>query len=134
MAAPINPSDLELYNGNYSQQKNFPAIMGFEGAGIVVENGGGFMGWRLVGKKVAFAVEKEGCGSYSEYTIIKSDQCLPLDGDTSYEQGSMSLVNPLTVLGFLDILKSNKEKSVVMTAAASALGKIVNRFFPKEGI
>ena len=36
IAAPINPSDLELYNGNYSQQKKFPTVMGFEGAGIVV--------------------------------------------------------------------------------------------------
>ena len=92
------------------------------------------MGWRLVGKNVAFAVEKEGCGSYAEYTLVKSDECLPLDDNTSLQQGSMSLINPLTVMGFLDILKSNKEKSVVMTAAASALGKIVNRFFPKEGI
>ena len=29
MSAPINPSDLELFNGNYSQQKKLPTIMGF---------------------------------------------------------------------------------------------------------
>ena len=56
MAAPINPSDLALYGGHYSRQKKFPTIMGFEGSGIVVESGGGLMGWGLVGKKVAFAV------------------------------------------------------------------------------
>ena len=37
-------------------------------------------------------------------------------------------------MGFLDILRQKKEKSVVMTAAASALGRIANRFFPQEGI
>ena len=56
IAAPINPSDIELYNGNYSHQKKFPTAMGFEGSGIVVESGGGLMGWSMMGKKVAFAV------------------------------------------------------------------------------
>ena len=92
------------------------------------------MGWHLVGKKVAFAVVKEGCGSYSQFTIAKADECLPLSDSTTFDQGSMSLVNPLTVLAFLDILKEKKEKSVVITAAASALGRIINRLFPKEGI
>ena len=57
-----------------------------------------------------------------------------MEDGTSFEEGSMSLINPLTALAFLDILKSNKEKSVVITAAASALGKMMNRYFPKEGI
>lgn len=36
MAAPINPSDLALYDGHYSLQKKFPTAMGFEGSGVVV--------------------------------------------------------------------------------------------------
>ena len=36
MAAPINPSDLELYNGNYSHQKKLPTTWGFEGSGVVM--------------------------------------------------------------------------------------------------
>ena len=108
--------------------------MGFEGAGIVVESGGGIMGWSLMGKKVAFAVELEGQGSYAQYALAKADECLPLEDSTTFEEGSMSLINPLTALAFLDILKSNKEKSVVITAAASALGRMMNRYFPKEGV
>lgn len=73
MAAPINPSDLALYGGHYSKQKKFPTIMGFEGSGLVVESGGGLMGWGLVGKKVAFAVDKQGEGTYAQYTIVKSE-------------------------------------------------------------
>lgn len=57
MAAPINPSDLELFKGNYSHQKKLPTVMGFEGCGTVVENGGGMIGWSLLGKKVAFAID-----------------------------------------------------------------------------
>jgi len=108
MAAPINPSDLALYDGHYSQQKKFPTIMGFEGSGIVVENGGGVMGWGLVNKKVAFGAEKEGQGSYAQYIIAKCEECLPLTDDTSFEQGAMSVINPLTALGMLDLLKQRK--------------------------
>lgn len=55
MAAPINPSDIVFIKlGAYSDTKKTPCIAGFEGSGLVIENGGGFMGWGLVGKKVAF--------------------------------------------------------------------------------
>ena len=46
----------------------------------------------------------------------------------------MSLVNPLTVMAMLDIVKSKKIKCVIITAAASALGRIINRVFSAEGI
>lgn len=32
----------------------YPLPGGFEGSGTVIENGGGVLGWRLVGKRVAF--------------------------------------------------------------------------------
>ncbi len=64
--APINPSDTYFLAGMYSlfnddnkpeegqePKIKFPLTPGWEGAGTVVHNGGGFMGWRLVGKRVA---------------------------------------------------------------------------------
>ena len=56
MAAPINPSDtIFMENGQYSDTKKTPCTLGFEGSGLVVENGGGLMGWGVTGKKVAFS-------------------------------------------------------------------------------
>lgn len=56
MAAPINPSDLAFMEvGKYSSTKKCPCTAGFEGSGVVVENGGGIYGWGLVNKKVAFS-------------------------------------------------------------------------------
>lgn len=46
----------------------------------------------------------------------------------------MSLINPLTVMAMLDIVKAKKSKCVIITAAASALGRIINRMFPAQGI
>jgi NADPH2:quinone reductase len=46
----------------------------------------------------------------------------------------MSLVNPLTVLGFVDIAKQLNAKTIIHTAAASSLGRMVNRYLPTEKI
>ena len=61
--APINPSDTYFMAGMYSlyddslpgdePKMKFPFAPGWEGAGVVVENGGGFFGWTLVGKRVS---------------------------------------------------------------------------------
>lgn len=55
-SAPINPSDLSFMKGNYSSKKTLPCTPGFEGSGVVVENGGGLLGWKVTGKRVAVAV------------------------------------------------------------------------------
>jgi NADPH:quinone reductase len=46
----------------------------------------------------------------------------------------MSFVNPLTAMGLLDHTKQRKAKAVIVNAAASALGRMINRIFPPEGI
>ena len=61
LASPINPSDIAFMKGMYDKFDvmpiKYPTVSGWEGAGIVVENGGGMMGWKALGKKVAFIVE-----------------------------------------------------------------------------
>jgi NADPH2:quinone reductase len=76
MAAPINPSDLAFLAGHYQSNKKFPTVPGFEGAGIVVENGGGLIGWNLVGKRVAAFGFKAETGSYSQYAIVDATSCV----------------------------------------------------------
>ena len=43
----------------------------------------------------------------------------------------MSLVNPLTAIGFVDIARNMNAKTVIHTAAASSLGRMINRFLPE---
>jgi NADPH:quinone reductase-like Zn-dependent oxidoreductase len=59
--APINPSDTYFLAGMYGKAGDdgparniqYPITPGWEGAGVVVQNGGGLMGWRVMGKRVA---------------------------------------------------------------------------------
>lgn len=46
----------------------------------------------------------------------------------------MSMINPLTASAFLEIAKDGEHKAIVFTAAASALGQMVNRLFQSEGV
>ena len=59
---------------------------------------------------------------------------LPLKKEVSLEAGAMSVVNPLTALAFLEIARSGKHRAVVNTAAAGALGRMVDRALSREGI
>ena len=52
----------------------------------------------------------------------------------SLEQGAMAAINPLTAIAFLEIAREGGHKAIVLTAAASALGQMVNRLGRSEGV
>lgn len=127
-ASPINPSDLLFLEGAYPTKIPFPCTPGFEGSGTVIENGGGYLGWTLVNKRVAVVSgfdSPHGC--WAEYCVVDSIHCLKLSDETTFDQGSSSFVNPMTVLMFMEFIQQNRHKSVIHTAAASALGKMLLR-------
>lgn len=65
-AAPINPSDLYMMQGNYNGTYEYPLTPGGEGSGRVIASGGGFMAWKLVGKRVGFTRISERGGKFSK--------------------------------------------------------------------
>src|SRR5262245_6236565 len=133
-ATPINPSDLAFLEGLYGFKKPTPVCRGFEGAGIVVSVGSGMMGRYLNGKRVACVSQEQGDGVWAEYMVTTTSLALPLDPSVRLEQGAMSVVNPLTAMAFLTLAKEGRHKVIVQTAAASALGQMVNRLCKNEGI
>ncbi len=133
-ASPINPSDLAFLEGDYGFKKATPVVPGFEGSGTVVAVGDGMIGKYLKGKRVSCINQKNGDGVWAEYMLTSTTLAFPLASSVSFEQGAMSAVNPLTAIAFLDIAKTGKYKAIVQTAAASALGQMVNRIFQNNGI
>eukprot|EP00744_Colponema_vietnamica_P001815 GILI01002959.1.p1 GENE.GILI01002959.1~~GILI01002959.1.p1 ORF type:complete len:343 (+),score=132.90 GILI01002959.1:165-1193(+) len=133
-SSPINPSDNAFVRGVYGTKKQLPTVPGFEGSGTVVASGGGFMAWRLVGKRVAVVADNKKDGTWAEYMVTSAMTCLVLNDDVDFEAGSMLFVNPLTAMAFLDIVQTTGAAGVVHTAAASALGKMVQRLFKEQGL
>eukprot|EP00350_Pseudokeronopsis_sp_OXSARD2_P010816 CAMPEP_0170545834 /NCGR_PEP_ID=MMETSP0211-20121228/4202_1 /TAXON_ID=311385 /ORGANISM="Pseudokeronopsis sp., Strain OXSARD2" /LENGTH=120 /DNA_ID=CAMNT_0010849967 /DNA_START=68 /DNA_END=430 /DNA_ORIENTATION=+ len=116
--APLNPSDVYLLKGYYGTggmtNFSYPFTPGWEGSGTVIQSGGGFMGWSLMGKRVAVTKTSEPearlsiGGSYQQYMVTSVYQCIVLPENVSFEQGSMFCVNPLTAISFLDLVQEKK--------------------------
>ena len=108
-SAPINPSDWAFLRGLYASPKKLPIVAGFEGSGIVMATGNDFFSRRLLGKKVACFAPPTGNGTWAEYTLTQAATAIPLKKNLSLEQGSMLLVNPLSVIAMISIAKKKTE-------------------------
>lgn len=134
-ASPINPSDLAFLDGEYGFKNPPPVVPGGEGSGTVVAVGPGPMGRYFLGKRVACLNQGTGSGMWADYVVTSAKGgALPLAKSVSLEQGAMSMINPLTATAFLTIAKKSGHKTIVLTAAASSLGQMVNRLFQSEGL
>jgi NADPH:quinone reductase len=134
-ASPINPSDLAFLDGQYGFKNPPPVVPGGEGSGTVVAVGPGMAGRYFLGKRVACLSQGKGSGMWAEYVVTSAKGgALPLHRSVSLEQGALSMINPLTACAFLELAKEGGHKAIVLTAAASALGQMVNRLGRSQGI
>ena len=58
----------------------------------------------------------------------------PLLDSTTFEQAASLIVNPFTVVGFIEIIRQGNHKAVAINAAASAIGKIIIRWGKKFNV
>jgi len=124
--SPINPSDLSVVRGQYGRLPALPATPGFEGAGVVEATGGGFLGNRRLGRRVAVLNGKG--GNWQEYVIVPAKQVVPVPHQVVDEQAATFFVNPASALVMIQyVLKVPRGAWLLQTAAGSALGRMVIR-------
>jgi NADPH:quinone reductase-like Zn-dependent oxidoreductase len=112
--------------GVYGRKPKLPATPGYEGVGIVEKNGGGLLGWRVAGRRVA--VLNGLGGNWAEYVVIPARQAVPLPKSIPDNQAASFFVNPATALIMTTrVLKVPRGEWLLQTAAASALGQMVVR-------
>ena len=124
-AAPINPSDLMRIRSITAEQDFASYIPGIEGSGTVVAAGPGLIPRLWLGKRVACSAIHQTSGTWAEYMVTSASFCFPIPKAISDEQGAMLLVNPMTAVAFFDVIKSDKHKAVINSAAAGALGGMI---------
>src|SRR5437667_12283121 len=157
-ASPVNPSDLGLVLGGaglstaqVSGSPGDPVVtasvppammktmagrvgqslpVGNEGAGVVVRTGSSDQARALMGKTVAIL----GGAMYGQFRCVKASQCLVLPEGTTPAEGASCFVNPLTVLGMVETMRIEGHSALVHTAAASNLGRMLNKVCSKDGI
>jgi len=157
-ASPINPSDLGLLFGaadmstaTQSGTLANPVVtasiperrlasmagrldqsmpVGNEGAGLVVEAGASDAARALLGRTVAVS----GGAMYSQYRCVKAEHCLALPEGTTAAEGASCFINPLTALGMVETMRLEGHTALVHTAAASNLGRMLNRICIADGV
>lgn len=118
--------------GLYNVKLTYPYTPGWEGSGTVVKTGPGERASSLLGKRVAFMKAQElGTyklgGAFAEYCVTNVDTCIPISDDFTFEQAAALIVNPITAVCMVERLKQLKSKAVIITAAASQIGRMLVR-------
>jgi NADPH2:quinone reductase len=157
-AAPLNPSDMGLLFGGadmaaavasgtaerpvitapvpeaamrgLAARVGTPMAVGNEGAGTVMAAGESAAAQGLLGKVVAVS----GGGMYAQYRSAKAAACLPLPAGVTAIEGAAWFVNPMTVLGMAETMRTENHSALVHTAAASNLGQMLNRLCLEQQI
>ena len=155
-AAPINPSDLAVLIGAadtstatvddtsdapvthatippralsaYASRVGKSIAVGNEGAGTVVEAGTDAR--HLLGRTVSVAAGR----MYTEYRKVPAQEVLVLPEHVTALQGASALINPMTALAMLSTMRLEGHTALVHTAAASSLGRMLNRLCLADGV
>lgn len=153
--APVNPSDLNHVRGTYHASLaeviwnrdggpvTFdpartrpcpipPLVLGGEGVGVVEAAGGGLMARRLLGKRVAIAADP--VGTWADYCVTDARRAVVLPAAVPDAQAAMFFVNPLTAWILThEVLRVGPDGYLLITAAGSALGRMVLRLAAEAG-
>lgn len=130
--APVNPSDLFYVQGSYGQPRLQGNAAGFEGVGRVLAAGGGALAEALIGQRVAFLGTVT--GSWAAHAISDAALCIPLRGDLRDEDGAALIVNPLTALALLELVRESGSKAFLLNAAGSQLGRLMLGLAKDQGL
>lgn len=104
--------------------------VGNEGAGVVVAAGGSEAAQALLGRTVAML----GGEMYAEYRCLGASQCMVLPDGIDPRKGASCFVNPLTALSMPETMRMEGHTALVHTAAASNLGRMLNRICMADGV
>jgi mitochondrial enoyl-[acyl-carrier protein] reductase / trans-2-enoyl-CoA reductase len=121
-AAPINPADINAIEGKYPARREVPAIPGFEGAGVVVEVGGGV---KTI-QKGALVILPHNIGTWREAVAVKASELVAVPPEIEPVHASMLKINPLTAWRLLhDYVDLARGDWLIQNAANSGAGRAV---------
>jgi len=71
---------------------------------------------------------------YAQYRTVEAGLCLALPEGAHAAEGAASFVNPMTVLGMVETMRTEGHTALVHTAAASNLGQMLNRYCIEQSV
>ncbi|RPA69237.1 zinc-binding dehydrogenase [Cyclobacteriaceae bacterium YHN15] len=127
-ARNINPSDIMFIRGMYGITPKLPSSAGFEAVGIVDHSDE--KNSIPVGTKVIFTA----IGTWKEFVCVPAHMVIPSPSGMADEVACQAFVNPLTAYAMLETSGLKEGDWVLVTAGASAYGKLVIQMAKQKGI
>jgi NADPH:quinone reductase-like Zn-dependent oxidoreductase len=124
-ARNINPSDIMFIQGRYGITPKLPSSAGFEAAGEVEKSEQYPKGTRVIFTAI---------GTWKEYVCVPTAQLIPTPEGMSDDVACQAFVNPITAYGMLETSGLQKGQWLLITAGASAWGKLVIQMAKMRGI
>ncbi|KAM6218004.1 enoyl-[acyl-carrier-protein] reductase, mitochondrial [Rhynchocyon petersi] len=123
LAAPINPSDINMIQGNYGLLPKLPAVGGNEGVGQVVAVGSSVTGVKP-GDWVIPA--NPGLGTWRTEAVFSEEALIGVPSDIPLESAATLSVNPCTAYRMLmDFEQLQPGDSIIQNASNSGVGQAV---------
>eukprot|EP00879_Flechtneria_rotunda_P014358 GHRR01014999.1.p1 GENE.GHRR01014999.1~~GHRR01014999.1.p1 ORF type:complete len:277 (+),score=108.16 GHRR01014999.1:238-1068(+) len=134
--AGVNPSDIFSVNGDYPGfTKQLPAVPGFDGMGVVTKLGPSVIDFQE-GQRVTSLgwLGNKGNGSWQQYVTLPQELLVALPDNISDEAGAQFFINPVTVVGLLEVANVAAGDWVLITAAGSTLSRMLIAAARAQGI
>jgi NADPH:quinone reductase len=128
LASPINPADFMFIEKTYRVEPVYPQIAGFEGAGIIVDNGGDHR--FPINTLVAFRHKNVWAG----YVNIPKQKIILLPKHMPLEKAAQLALNPITAWALLEEVNVKTGEWVILSAASSALSKLIIQLANSRGV
>ncbi|MFZ1008577.1 MAG: NADP-dependent oxidoreductase [Candidatus Sulfotelmatobacter sp.] len=130
-ATSVNPIDVKMRSGAAKSRMpiEFPAILGRDLSGEVVETGRNVTGFQPGMRVMALAN-----GTYAEYTVAKADVLAPIPDALSFEQaGALPLVTTTGAQLIERAVKPKAGQTVLVTGALGGVGRTAVHVARKHG-
>ncbi|XP_024917086.1 enoyl-[acyl-carrier-protein] reductase, mitochondrial isoform X2 [Cynoglossus semilaevis] len=132
LAAPVNPSDINMIQGTYAILPDLPAVGGNEGVAEVVE-----VGDRVTSVKVGdWVIPKDaGLGTWRTDAVLSEDDVVSLPNTIPLLSAATLGVNPCTAYRMLSDFEDLKAgDTVIQNAANSGVGQAVIQLAAARGV
>lgn len=130
-ATSVNPIDYKLRSGAAKARMplDFPAILGRDLSGEVIETGRNVTGFRKGQRLMALAN-----GTYAEYTVAKADVVAPIPEALTFEQAAaLPLVTTTGAQLIERAVKPTAGQTVLVTGARGSVGRTAVHVAKKHG-
>ncbi|HEX4791542.1 MAG TPA: NADP-dependent oxidoreductase [Actinospica sp.] len=133
-AAGVNPTDWKSRSGHGLPGRTFPAILGYDVAGVIEEVGPGVTMYRPGDEVFGMPLFPKLPGGYAEYVAAPSRHFVPKPAALSFEEAAGLPLAALTAWqGLFDTAKLRSGRRVLVHAAAGGVGHLAVQIAKSAG-